>query len=84
MRRITDAGHGWLEVSLKRYPDATDYSTGFGYAHPTLPLVYLEEDYEAPTFMKAKGIKVSEVIAQSVEGDSIIRTYKRLPKVLAV
>lgn len=77
MVRIVDAGHGWLEVSLKRYPDAVDFSTGFSYRHPTLPLIYLEEDVEAPNFMRAKGISISDVISRFVEGESIVRTYPR-------
>jgi hypothetical protein len=47
---IVDPGHAWLEVDIRQYPDALQYGTGFGYASGHL--AYLEEDCEAPAFLR--------------------------------
>lgn len=62
MHWIADPGHGWLEVSLDEYPDAIDHGTGFGYYSPHLRLVYLEEDCEAPAFLRAH----SEIVRDAI------------------
>ena len=46
---ITDPGHAWLAVDVRKYPDAVDYGTGFGYSGEDW--IYLEEDCEAPAFL---------------------------------
>ena len=51
MRFISDPGHGWLEVATDKYPDAIEYGTGYGYQNGKY--IYLEEDCEAPAFLKA-------------------------------
>jgi hypothetical protein len=56
MKWYADPSHAWLAVSLKEYPDAINYSTGFGYISPKGSTVYLEEDLEAPSFLRSKGI----------------------------
>jgi hypothetical protein len=53
MHWIIDPGHGWLEVSLADYPDAINHGTGFGYYAKATCRVYLEEDCEAPSFLRS-------------------------------
>lgn len=53
MRWVYDAGHGWLEVSLLEYPEAEQHGTGFGYVDLDNGTIYLEEDCEAPSFLRA-------------------------------
>lgn len=53
MHWIIDPGHGWLEVPLADYPDAIEHGTGFGYYAKDTGTVYLEEDCEAPAFLRA-------------------------------
>jgi hypothetical protein len=59
-RFISDPGHGWLEV-----PRATVEASGFtpssySYYDPKTELVYLEEDCDAPGYLKAAGIDYPE------------------------
>jgi hypothetical protein len=56
MKWYADPSHAWLAVSLKQYPEAINYSTGFGYISPSGLTIYLEEDLEAPSFLRSKGI----------------------------
>ena len=53
MRIIEDPGHSWLEVSLIEYPDALHHGTGYGYVNFQGQVIYLEEDVEAPSFLRA-------------------------------
>lgn len=53
---ISDAGHGWLEVSLKEYPTARNHATGYGYLSLDGSKIYLEEDSEMPAFLRSIGI----------------------------
>ena len=48
---VSDPGHGWLQVPLADYPDALNYGTGYGYVDAEH--AYLEEDCEAPAFLRA-------------------------------
>lgn len=77
MRYITDAGHGWLEVSLSEYPDAADFGTGFGYLDAAKGLIYLEEDCEAGAFMRAHPEAREGITLVQVDGDSAVRQLPR-------
>jgi hypothetical protein len=54
MRWITDAGHGWLEVSFAELAEVgagiADFSD-YSYINRKLGLLYLEEDSDAPRFI---------------------------------
>lgn len=75
----TDAGHGWLEVhkdELELFGIANEVSS---YSYKQGNKVYLEEDCDAGLFINAlenKGIKFSYRTI-NVDGDSVIRTFKR-------
>jgi len=56
MKWYADPSHAWLKVSLKKNPDALKFSTGFGYISPKGDYIYLEEDLEAPSYLRSKGI----------------------------
>lgn len=76
MRYLKDAGHGWLEVSLRKYPDALEYGTGFGYLDAEGGTIYLEEDCEAGAFLKAHPEARQSIYVEHYDGDSAVR---RLP-----
>ena len=46
----SDPGHGWLEVSLAEYPEARQFASNYSYTNNGT--VYLEEDCDAPAFLK--------------------------------
>lgn len=76
MRYLTDAGHGWLEVSLTEFPDAVDFGTGFGYLDESYGVIYLEEDCEAGAFLKVHPEVRERIYTEHYDGDSAVR---RLP-----
>ena len=76
MRYITDAGHGWLEVSLADYPDAPEYGTGFGYQDVPHGVIYLEEDCEMGAFLRAHPEARDRITHTNYDGSAPIR---RLP-----
>jgi hypothetical protein len=77
MRYLTDAGHGWLEVSLTQYPDAVEYGTGFGYLDAQGQVIYLEEDCEMGAFLRAHPEARERIYHENFDGDSAVR---RLPR----
>jgi hypothetical protein len=81
MKWYSDPSHAWLAVSLKQYPEAIKYSTGFGYISPSGGTVYLEEDCEAPCFLSAKGID-SMSLPEKVYGKSRapLTNYEHAPR----
>lgn len=81
---ISDAGHGWLAVPVAAYPDALEYGTGFGYWDGLNEVAYLEEDCEAPAFMRAHGIKRDDVHVRLVKGDWPGRRLPRVPERMKV
>lgn len=82
MKWIADPSHAWLKVSLKKNPDAIKFSTGFGYISPKGDYVYLEEDCEAPAYLRAKGID-SMSLPEQVYGKTLapLRKYAHAPRV---
>ena len=74
---MTDAGHGWLEVSLTEFPDAENYGTGFGYLDESYGVIYLEEDCEAGAFLKAHPEARERIYEDNYNGESAVR---RLPR----
>ena len=76
---ISDAGHGWLAVPMGSYPDALDYGTGWGYVDRAAGVAYLEEDCEAPAFMRAHGLSRDDVRVEYVDGDWTGRSLPRIP-----
>lgn len=72
----TDPGHGWLKVPVKLIAELGIKDSITGYSHMSLTHVYLEEDKDAGTFIKAfeaNGNKVS--IKESYSSKSRIREY---------
>ena len=73
-----DKSHGWLKVSLKELVDLDIHKNISKYSYINKLFVYLEEDSDAPKFIKAKkdlgvDIKVREHVAR--ERYSKIRSY---------
>lgn len=79
-RWITDAGHGWLEVSRHAYPDALDHGSTYSYA--TADVVALEEDCDAGRFLDqhpeldVHGLTVVDWSTVG-NGDAPVRTWAR-------
>lgn len=79
-----DAGHGWLMVTESDMADVgltvEDFSR---YSYVNGPRYYLEEDADASLFIEAYRATNGAMpeILEHVEtcGDSLIRTYSRLP-----
>ncbi len=55
-RFIHDPGHGWLEVSLHELAELgiVNEISGYSYVSPDRQTVYLEEDADLCTFLRAK------------------------------
>lgn len=84
MRYITDAGHGWLEVDLAKYPDATKYGTGYGYMDERMGFIYLEEDCEMGSFLADHPEVRGDIRHLNIEGDATIRRLPRNERVMKV
>lgn len=81
---ISDPGHGWLAVPLAEYPDALDYGTGYGFVDRHNGFAYLEEDCEAPAFMRAHGMGRDHVRVMDLPRDWPGRHLPRIPDRMAV
>ena len=85
---FSDPGHGWLFVdlpSLKKIGMGPSDFTGCSYHAPhTFTGMYLEEDCDAPLFMKAYKEKMGEELLSEYvyhDGRSNIRYYsQRMPE----
>ena len=82
---ISDAGHSWLEVDLRQFPNAIQFGTGFGYINGDT--IYLEEDVEMPQFLgdlvfngtPMADIQLSEIeVEDSWHGRNYARNEDRL------
>lgn len=80
---ISDPGHAWLAVSLEAYPDALNYSTGYGYMDNAR--VYLEEDWEAVAFLTAHPeLDGRSILERVYDFDAPCRRLNRAPAMLEV
>lgn len=50
-RKISDAGHGWLEVPVQIFNQWGGQASDYSYYCPTRRCVYLEEDSDMPKFL---------------------------------
>lgn len=73
----TDAGHGWLEVEVEeiRKLGLTDKISSYSYVNGYK--MYLEEDCDMATFIKAAGIKYEDLEEVNDGCESKIRDYDR-------
>ena len=65
---ISDPSHAWLAVSLHPelgFPEAVEFASQYSYFQPLgvwdNGLIFLEEDVDAPAFIKAHGIDLDLV-----------------------
>lgn len=81
MKWYADPSHAWLKVSLSQYPQAILFSTGFGYISPDKKYVYLEEDCEAPAFLRSVGVD-SLTLEEKVypKGRAPLTNYEHAPR----
>lgn len=84
MRYITDVGHGWLEVSLSDYPNATKYGTGYGFLDSRRGVIYLEEDCEMGAFLADHPEVRDSIRHLSIDGDATIRRLPRNERMMKV
>lgn len=80
---IHDAGHGWLEVPLDKYPNAVKCGTGYGYLDTVNNVIYLEEDVEAHLFVGEYPEAITDIQHEMVNGDSDVRLLPRNVKHVA-
>ncbi len=77
-----DAGHGWLAVPIEEVRELNVKISQYSYIKGET--VYLEEDCDAPLFMKAYKEKMGEELLSEYvyhDGKSIIRHYsQRIPE----
>ena len=66
-RFITDPGHGWLEVPRSEVVASGANISPCSYYDPKTRMVYLEEDADAPAFLKATGRKWSSLTVSEVD-----------------
>jgi len=79
---ISDPGHAWLAVSLDDehgLPKAMEFASEYSYYDITgdnfAGIVFLEEDNDAPSFIKHYGIDLSAVQTHNFDDDDhFIRT----------
>ncbi len=82
---ITDPGHAWLAVTLDEedgFPGAVQYASEYSYYDAAGDnfngILYLEEDQDAPAFIKAQGINLSLVAEHHFEDqDHFVRNLPR-------
>jgi uncharacterized protein (DUF924 family) len=78
----TDSGHGWLKVPREKLEELNLIDQISKYSYQNGSYVYLEEDCDAYTFIRAmeeKGIKI-QFQEHFTNGDSSIRYYDRFKK----
>ena len=81
---VSDPGHAWLAVSLDSedgIPDAIAFASSYSYLDTTANnfagVVFLEEDADAPAFMKAYEIDHLLIPEQHTDKESPIRDLPR-------
>ncbi len=79
-RWITDAGHGWLVVSLDAHPDALDCASPYSYV--TADQIALEEDRDAGRWLdrhpEYASLRLTHVDWSNVgRGDAPVRAWSR-------
>lgn len=75
-----DPGHAWLAVNISAidgYANAKKFASNFSYIDGNEFIVYLEEDEDAVSFIKAYGIDARTLPIWSVDEESEIRNLPR-------
>ena len=79
---VSDPGHAWLVVSLDDeygFREAMNFASQFSYVNLMgsnfAGDVYLEEDVDAPAFIKAYGLDVTNVREYELPEDHVVRTW---------
>lgn len=76
-RKISDPGHGWLEVPVKDILELGVESQISPHSYVRGKLAYLEEDVDAPLFLKELRKREGEPIIVDVYQDPCsVREYK--------
>ena len=77
---VSDYSHSWLAITLDSehgYPDAINYASQWSYVDLTgdnfAGIVYLEEDADAPAFIRATGIKYLSLETFNLPEDNTLR-----------
>lgn len=74
---ITDPGHGWLKVPLADLNEFGVVHEITRHSYMTATHAYLEEDCDAPTFLKAAGLGNGSGIPNChTEGEARCRGYR--------
>ena len=76
---ITDPGHGWLSVplsDLQKFGIVQDISVC---SYMTSTRAYLEEDCDAPKFIKAAGITINNPNIRDTHNDDMAKCRSYMP-----
>ena len=74
LRFITDPGHGWLECSLESARRSGAKISSFSYEDRNKGLAYLEEDCDAPSYLKIVGRYGEKMHEEHTDYDSFVRS----------
>jgi hypothetical protein len=69
-RLFVDPGHAWLEVPRAEVVAFGAEISSYSYYDPTTDMAYLEEDCDAPAFLKAVGLDWHSVSVQKVNSST--------------
>ena len=75
LRFISDAGHGWLEVPRADIMASGVVPSQYSYVDMAKDLVYLEEDCDAPKFIKAAGLDIKDIRTTYNNGSAACRGF---------
>ena len=75
---IIDPAHGWLEVKESELLELGLKPSSFSYIDPVKRLVYLEEDMDAPAFIKAKQLNKDDIQEVNHNLECFVRELPRL------
>ncbi len=77
LRFVSDPGHGWLECPIESVVLSGVKISDYSYADRKIGLAYLEEDCDAPAYLKAIGRFGEKITEEASNQDSFVRSLPR-------
>lgn len=80
LRFYSDSGHGWLAVPVRMLANSgvLRQMSRYSYHDAQTAIAYLEEDCDAPLFLREMGIDIAMVESAHMDGYCFIRQLGRL------
>jgi len=82
-RFFADLGHGWLEVPRAEVVESGAEISAYSYYDPATDMAYLEEDCDAPAFLKAVGLEWHSMHVATVSSSMLRRLPAYGPEAIA-